>query len=484
MKTYFKLTLIAFVSAFFIQGCQDNDDIATPTRLEVQDFIWKGMNQYYLWTDEVPNLDENRFPNQGALNSFLQNYNKPEDLFAALRVSPDLDKFSWIVDDYLELEGQFQGTTNNNGVEFGLGRISAGSSEIFGFVRYIIPGSNASTKDIKRGDIFTGVNGTPLTISNYISLLYGANNDYTLNMADLVGTTLVANGKNIALTKTVLTENPILVNKVITTGSRKIGYLMYNAFTASFDTQLNDAFRTLKAQGITELVLDLRYNGGGSVLSSTRLASMITGQFTGKIFAKQQWNKAINDYFEAEDPNALKNFFTDKIENTPINSLNFSKVYIITSSSSASASELVINGLKPHITVIQVGDVTVGKNVGSVTLYDSPTFGTEDRNSRHRYAMQPIVFKIVNSLNFGEYQNGLKPDVEVKESIGNLGILGDENEPLLRAAISRITNNARLMPQSKGTNFQAVSNPMENNGFNQMYLEKAPEGLLKALEQK
>ncbi|MBC5863918.1 S41 family peptidase [Flavobacterium sp. K77] len=484
MKTYFKLLLVALVTTFFVQGCQDNDDIVPPATLEIQDFIWKGMNQYYLWTDEVANLDENRFPNQGALNSFLQNYNKPEDLFAALRVSSDLDKFSWIVDDYLELEGQFQGTTNNNGVEFGLGRISAGSSEIFGFVRYIIPGSNASTKDIKRGDIFTGVNGTPLTISNYISLLYGANNDYTLNMANLVGNTLVANGKNIALTKTVLTENPILVNKVITVGSRKIGYLMYNAFTATFDTQLNNAFGTLKAQGITELVLDLRYNGGGSVQTATRLASMITGQFTGKIFAKQQWNKAINDYFEAEDPNALNNFFTDKIESTPINSLNLTKVYILTSSSSASASELVINGLKPHITVVQIGDVTVGKNVGSVTLYDSPTFGTENRNPKHRYAMQPIVLKIVNSLNFGEYQSGLRPDVSVIESIGNLGVLGDENEPLLRAAISRITNNARLIPQSKVTNFQAVSNPMENNGFNQMYLEKAPEGLLKALEQK
>ena len=107
---------------------------------------------------------------------------------------------------------------------------------------------------------------------------------------------------------------------------------------------------------------------------------MITGQFTGKVFAKQQWNAKINAYFEAENPAALFNYFTDKMENAAINSLKLSKVYILTSKSSASASELVINGLKPHITVVQIGDVTVGKNVGSVTVYDSPTFGKENRN--------------------------------------------------------------------------------------------------------
>ena len=482
MKTYFKIPLILIITLFLFQGCQDNDDVSAPVSLEIQDFIWKGMNQYYLWTDEVPNLDENRFANQSSLNNFLQTFNSPESLFAALRVDANKDKFSWIVDDYLELEGQFQGTTNNNGVEFGLKRKSIGSSEIFGFVRYIIPGSNASTKDIKRGDVFTAVNGTPLTVSNYISLLFGSNNDYTLNMADLVNGTLVTNGKTIALTKTVLTENPILVNKVITTGSHKIGYVMYNAFTASFDTQLNDAFGSLKVQGVTELVLDLRYNGGGSVLTATRLASMITGQFKGKVFAKQQWNKKINDYFEAENPDALYNYFTDKINNTTINSLNLTKVYILTSASSASASELVINGLEPHINVIQIGDITVGKNVGSVTLYDSPGFGPENRNPKHRYAMQPIVLEIVNSVGFGAYQSGLKPDFQQEETVSTMGVLGDINEPLLKTAIAKITGTGRIISQKQKTDFETISSSQAINGLNQMYIEKAPEGLLKALE--
>jgi C-terminal processing protease CtpA/Prc len=387
------------------------------------------------------------------------------------------------VDDYLELEGMLQGTTNNNGVEFSLSYKSSGSSEIIGWVRYIIPNSNASTKDIKRGDVFYGVNGTQLTVSNYQALLFGSNNDYTLNLADINGGAFTPNGKNIALTKTVLDENPILVNKVIVSGSHKIGYLMYNGFYANYDTQLNDAFGVLKSQGITDLVLDLRYNGGGSVQSSARLASMITGSFTGKVFAKQQWNAKIESYFSANNPESLKNFFTDKIETSAINSVGMTKIYILTSRSTASASELVINGLKPFITVVQIGDITTGKNVGSVTLYDSPDFGKTNRNPNHRYAMQPIVLKIVNSAGFGDYQSGLEPTFTLKETVSTLGVLGNTTEPLLNLAIAKITGTGRVKPSVPGLELDYFNDSKSINGIqNQMYLEKAPEGLLKALK--
>ena len=483
MRTAFKFTLLLFIATFAFQSCQDNDDIAPPASLEIQDFIWKGMNQYYLWQADVPNLADNRFADQTALNTFLRGYPVPEDLFAALRVSTSIDKFSWIVSDYLELEGTLQGTTKNNGIDFGLSFKPGSTTEIFGYVRYVIANSDASTKNIKRGDFFTAVNGTQLTVSNYKSLLFGANESYTLNLAEFNGTTIVGNEKSVSLTKTVLSENPILINKVITSGAHKIGYLMYNGFYANYDKQLNDAFAALKSQGVTDLVLDLRYNGGGSVLSATRLASMITGQFTGKVFAKQQWNAKINAYFEAENPSALFNYFTDKIESTAINSLNLTKVYILTSASSASASELVINGLEPHINVIQIGDVTVGKNVGSVTLYDSPSFGSENRNPNHRYAMQPIVLKIVNSVGFGDYFKGLQPDFLIKETLSTLGVLGDTAEPLLNTAIGKITGTSRMARQNPGKEFDFFTDAKSIKGMqNQMYIEKAPEGLLKALE--
>lgn len=483
MRTTFKFIIVLFLAAFTFQSCQDQDDVAVPNNLEINNFIWKGLNLYYLWQSDVPNLSDNRFANQKELNTFLSGYPKPEVLFDALRVNESIDRFSWIVDDYLELEGQLQGTTNNNGVEFGLSRKSAGSSNLFGYVRYIIPNSNASTKNIKRGEVFDGVNGTPLTISNYQSLLFGSNNDYTLNMADINGGVFTPNGKSVALTKTVLDENPILVNKVIVSGTHKIGYLMYNAFYSNYDTQLNDAFGLLKSQGITDLVLDLRYNGGGSVDTSARLASMITGTFTGQIFAKQQWNAKIESYFAANDPESLKNFFTDKIGTTPINSVNMTKIYILTSASTASASELVINGLKPYMTVVQIGDATTGKNVGSVTLYDSPDFGKTNRNPNHRYAMQPIVLKIVNSVGFGDYQSGLIPNFVLKETISTLDVLGSPTEPLLSLAIGKITGTRKMKQSVPRMQFDYFSDSKSINGIqNQMYLEKAPEGLLKALE--
>jgi C-terminal processing protease CtpA/Prc len=492
MKSKFNLIIVLFLAVFSFQSCQDNDDIAVPTSLEINNFIWKGLNLYYLWQADVPNLSDTKFATQKELNNFLSGYPSPENLFENLLYKPkslfpgtgeSVDRFSWIVDDYLELEGALQGTTNNNGMEFGLSYKSTGSSEIIGWVRYIIPNSDASTKNIKRGDVFYGVNGTQLTLSNYQALLFGSNNDYTLNLADINGGAFTPNGKTVALTKTVLDENPILVNKVIVSGSHKIGYLMYNGFYSNYDTQLNNTFGSLKLQGITDLVLDLRYNGGGSVQTATRLASMITGSFTGQVFAKQQWNAKIEAYFAANDPESLKNLFTDKMGTTAINSVGMTKVYILTSKSTASASELIINGLKPHITVVQIGDITTGKNVGSVTLYDSPTFGKTNRNPNHRYAMQPLVLKIVNSQGFGDYQSGLQPTFLQTEYLSNLGILGNTDEPLLSTAIAKITGTGRMMQQSLGKDFDYFKDSKSINGLqNQMYLEKAPEGLLRALE--
>lgn len=482
MKTIFKSLFILLLVEFTFQSCQDEDDVATPMNIEVQNFVWKGLNLYYLWQADVPNLADTQFKNQAELNTFLSGYPKPENLFEALRVDKSIDKFSWIVDDYLVLEGQLQGTTNNNGVEFGLSYKASGSKEIVGWVRYIIPNSDAATKNIKRGDIFYAVDGTQLTDTNYNALLFGSNIDYTLNMADINGGVFTPNGKTVALTKTVLNENPILVNTVITSGSKKIGYLLYNGFYSNYDTKLNEAFGTLKSQGITDLVLDLRYNGGGSVTTATRLASMITGSFTGQVFSKQQWNAKIESYYATNNPESLKDFFVDKIGTTPINSLNMTKIYILTSRSSASASELVINGLKPYMNVVQIGDVTVGKNVGSVTLYDSPTFGKDKRNPNHRYAMQPIVLKIVNSVGFGDYQSGLTPTFTLKESLSNLGVLGTTSEPLLNLAIAKITGTAKTKQLTEFIEFEFFNDTKSANGRNQMHMEKAPEGLLKALE--
>jgi C-terminal processing protease CtpA/Prc len=458
------------------------DDVAPPEYLEVNDFIWKGFNLYYLWQADVPNLADNRFANQAQLNVFLNKYPSPEDLFDALKVDKSIDRFSWIVSDYRELEGMLQGTTKNDGMDFGLYYKSSSSNEIFGYVRYIIANSDASNKNIKRGDIFYGVNGTQLTADNYETLLLNSEN-YTLNLADYNNGQITPNGKSVNLTKTELSENPILKNTVIQTNGHKIGYLMYNGFYSNYDAQLNDAFASLKSQGITDLVLDLRYNSGGSVQTAIRLASMITGQFTGKVFSKQRWNDKINAYYESNDSDALRNLFTNTIDDTPINSLNLNKVYILTTKSTASASELVINGLKPYIDVVQIGDLTYGKNVGSITIYDSPSFNKENRNPLHHYAMQLIVLKIMNADDFSDYTDGLKPTYPLKENITNLGVLGTTSDPLLSTAIGKITGTAKMVKKTTGKTFQYFQDAKSINGRNQMYIDKVPVGLLRSLEQ-
>ncbi|WP_264534857.1 S41 family peptidase [Flavobacterium sp. N1736] len=493
MKTILRSVLLIFLLAFALQSCEDEDDVAAPADLQVNDFVWKGLNAFYLWQADVPNLADDRFSNQDALNSFLRGYSKPEDLFEDLLNKPvskypinAIDRFSWIVDDYTVLEQELNGISKNNGVDFRLSRISEGSNDVVGYVRYIIANSDASTKNIKRGDFFTQVNGTKLTISNYETLLLDSEN-YTLNFADYTQSGFVLNGKSVNLTKTTLEENPILINKVINSGGHKIGYLMYNGFYSGYDDRLNDAFGELKAQGATDLVLDLRYNGGGSVTSATRLASLITGQFEGKVFSKMQYNLKLMAGMNAKDLDDLNIKFVKELgEGGPaLNSLNLSKVYILTTDNTASASELVINGLKPYITVVQIGEVTVGKNVGSFTVYDSPSYLSKTNiNPNHKYAMQPLVLKISNVDGFGDYTSGLTPTYVQTEYVTSYGVLGDVNEPYLATAISKITGaTAKRIQDDEKLVLPYFSDSKKINGIrNEMYLESAPKDFLRALK--
>lgn len=470
MKRIHKLLLSLLLIALTFYSCEKNDDsLNVPSNLEVQNFIWKGLNLYYLWQADSPDLADERFANQSELNTFLSDFNDPFVLFNHLRVDPSIDRFSVLVEDYVYLENLFQGVTKNNGMEFTLRFKTGSQTEIYGVVNYIIPNSDAATKDIGRGDIFYGIDGQALTVDNYRSLI--GQETYTLNLANFNDGAITPNGQSITLVKTELTENPVFLTKVIPVDNQKVGYLMYNGFTANFDSQLNQAFGTLKNEGVTDLVLDLRYNGGGSVLTATRLASMITGQFTGQLFAKQQWNSKIQAYFEENNPAQLVNNFTNTIGNSTINSLNLTRVYILTTGGTASASELVINGLKPYIQVIQIGTKTIGKNVGSVTLYDSPTFNKEGVNPNHKYAMQPIVIKTINKDGFGDYQDGIVPTNEQAENPGNMGVLGEESEPFLNTALSLISGNARFSPQDSrkfGTEFKS-SKSLQRFG-NEMYI--------------
>jgi len=461
-KTY--LYLIALLLLVSLSNCTDKDEV--PTDLEVQNFIWKGLNLYYFWLDEKPDLQDDRFSSQNDLNIFLDD-RQPEALYEFLLFDTEnVDKWSWIVDDYIALEQSFAGVTKNNGMEFGLVAFSPVEENIFGYVRYVIPNSNASTTEIKRGDIIYGINGTRLTRSNFNELL--TNESYTVDFGtfEIVDdeAQVTPNDVSISLTKSELTENP--VHTVIThdIDGHKIGYIFYNQFVRGFETELNNAFLQLANENVTDLVLDLRYNGGGAVSTAVNLSSMITGQFDNQLFASEIFNHKIQQLFDGDNSGDITVNFQNNINTgESINHLNLNKIYVLITGSTASASELVINGLKPYIDVELVGTTTVGKYVGSVTLYDSDSFGRDDTtlNQNHFYAMQPIVLEIVNKLGEND-RDGFDPDIELPEDFSNLGIIGDVEEPLLAAAIADIVGlrspqkSIKKLPEvfhSKSTNF-------------------------------
>jgi len=410
--------------------------------LEISDFIWKGLNEYYYWQEEVELLSDDVAQFGGAYSKFISSNSNPEDFFSLLK-HPD-DQFSFLYNDYRELENSFEGVTSTSGVEFGLLYACQNCNELIGYVKYILEGSNAVEKNIKRGDLFIGVNGTTLTASNYRALLFGNQPSITLNMAAIVNGNIVQSTKEVELVKQEnFNINPIQIAKVLDLSSaeldlnKKIGYLMYNQFLADKGDDLNQVFKEFKTREISDLVLDLRYNGGGSIQNCIELSSMITGQFKNQIFAKENWNSKlepliISQYGKDKLVNRFVSFLSD---GQALNSLELNRVFVITSPETASASELLINGLAPYIEVIHVGEQTVGKNVGSITLYD---YIDNNINPSHTYAMQPIVFKLENSEGFVEYSSGLIPDYYIKESLLDLGTLGNEEEPLLRTVLGLI----------------------------------------------
>jgi C-terminal processing protease CtpA/Prc len=428
-----KLLLFLLILSISLTSCfKDSDDeIQFASVLDVQNFIYSGLNFFYLYKADTQELANDAFATESDLNNFLETFASPEALFDFLK--SDQDRFSVLVDDYIELENALNGITLNNGMEFGLVLYPNGSGNVFGYARYIIQGSDADIKGLQRGIIFNTIDGIQINENNFSELI--AADSYTIGLATFDGENITATGESVELVKSNLTENPIHISRTLTIEGQKVGYLMYNAFTRDFDPQLNAAFAQFKADGISNLILDLRYNGGGSVETAIDLSSMITGQFNGQLFVSEQWN----DDRQAEY--AEDQLFNSTINNgEAINSLNLNQVYVITTGRTASASELVINGLDPYINVTQVGETTTGKFQASFILYDAPApnFSRSQANPGHTYAMLPLVFKTVNAAGYTDFIHGLEPEIPLDEDYSNLGTLGDVNEPLLAEALNAI----------------------------------------------
>lgn len=431
MKKIYCITILVGLLVF--SGCfEDFDDTIRPaSNLEIQNFIYRGLNYFYLYKADTPELANDAFLTNEDRNNFLENFESPQTLFDYLK--SDQDRFSFLADDYVSLENALGGVTLNNGMEFGLVFYPDDSGNVFGYVRYVLPNSSAASNDLQRGVIFNTIDGQQINENNYNDLL--APDTYSIGLATFDGVSITPTQISVELTKSQITENPIHIVQTLTIEGQKVGYLMYNAFTRDFDPELNSVFAEFKNQGIEHLILDLRYNGGGSVETAVDLSSMITGQFNNQVFYTEQWNQ------DRQAQYASPGLFNSEISNGDvINSLNLDQVYIITSARSASASELVINGLAPYINITQVGDTTTGKFQASFLLYDAPApnFNRSQANTSHTYAMLPLVFKTANAAGNTDYIDGLAPDIQQKENYANLGQLGSITEPLLAETLNQI----------------------------------------------
>lgn len=478
MKTKFLYISAAILFSINFISCNNDDDTPGPST-SVNDFVWKALNTWYYWQQQSPNLADNRFSNDSDYTNFLNSQQTDELFYNLLFDYGNTDRFSWIVDDYEELDNSFAGINFSYGMDYGLVRLTQNSSAIFGYVQYILPNSPAANAGFQRGDIFTRINGTPLTDSNYNQLL--GQNSATFGMGYLQNGELFNLDEQVSITKTQINENPVYLSTVIESEEHKIGYLVYNNFRANYNDELNQAISQLKSQGITDLVIDLRYNGGGSVQTAVYFGAMITGQFNNQDFTKLTYNsKRSNNNSTYKFENTAK-LYNDNLQQTGtfnITNLNLTEVYVLTTRGSASASEMLISCLKPYIEVVTVGMTTYGKTVGSITLYDSPSSyytSNEGINTSHRWAMQPIVFEYRNSQNQSSPTQGIIPNHEINEIsyLENLPQLGSLNEPLLDQAISLITGAPKTSPIPVFNNQQLfkTSKTMEQFGT-ELYLDK------------
>lgn len=433
-----KLFLLVVVVSLF--SCKDEISDEKSFNAYVNEWIYANMDGIYYWNKDLP--------------AYKKNYNDPEAYFETLLHSED--RFSAIFDDYEALMNRLTGVSPAEvGFDYKLYRESSSNENVLCMVTYTKPSTDASTQGVKRGDMIHRINNTLLTMSNYQQLLE-AFTDQTatlkLGFAEYSGGSLVHTGSKTLTKATNYIENPIYLDTVYTVGNKKIAYLVYNFFTGdpgdeslSYDLELNTIMGHFEAQGASELIVDLRYNSGGMMSSAIHLGSMLVpGLQNGKIFSYTEYNKNLTDYFNSAEykkqysGNPFEEYFTTTIatgkSQVPVHSLGsrLQRIFFLTGNSTASASEMVINGLKPYLPCVLIGDVTYGKNVGSVVVND-------EENPKNKYAFMPIVLKYFNKDRKSDFSTGFVPDYETDDDFDHL--LGDTDETLLATAIAKINGS-------------------------------------------
>lgn len=449
-----KRTIYFFSLLLFLSACKkvvfdeqaSNISYSSTSDSAANTWIYNTMKDYYLWADQMPSIT--------STNMHL----KPTSYFYTLLNGYDtVDRFSWIDSSAANLTNQLNGINTVLGIKYNAFYADLSQTNIVFSIAYVLKGSPAEKAGLKRGDIIYKVDNNIITINNYKSVFQNAS--LSIELASFNNSVFTGTGTSIPLVKAEVQTNPILKDTVLEWGGKKVGYLHYIQFLTNYDDSLRAVFtrfKQYKNNGIDELVLDLRYNGGGYVTSSDLLTTLLVKDLTSKIGSvmnKKVYNNAYTT--ELKKNNNSSDFITNfKSESANISTLN--RVFVLTSNNTASASELIINNIKPFMEVILIGEHTYGKNVGSFTITDP--------QKRWSFGLQPITFKITNSKDESNYGtiNGFTPDYTIIDNILPYKNLGDPTETYLSKALSIISPVAY---KAAGMGIQAISTKIPLHGF-------------------
>ena len=293
-------------------------------------------------------------------------------------------------------------------------------------------------------DLIEKINGNILTTENYLDLYYSS--EITLSLSELTDNAITPT-KDVSLTAIEMYENPILCYKTFDVNGKKIGYLAYNSFDLKSIQELISICEEFKNEGVKELILDLRYNGGGYVITKCVLASMFAPQevVTSKeIFEQEDYNEFFTEYYKKNGISTITRFETeynyDDIDlnvSTKEANIGLEKIYGIISGNSASASEALLSGLMPYMDIELIGQQSHGKYCTGWML------STEDAYDKVPQAIKNWGIYVMVSI----YKNasnetpcmpdGLIPDTEAEDNPFEPYQLGDENEAMLKAALEK-----------------------------------------------
>lgn len=396
------------------------------TQQETNKWILDSMRYFYLWNTGLPAKADTTMT---AINFFNT-------------LKKTTDSFSQII-DFTNIAGTVhKDMLHSYGLDYEIISINDIPQPV-GVVKFVIPGTAPDLNGLSRGNYITRINKKLITAENAAQLakeLMAANSG-TVTKAEINGNTLTEK-EEVFIENRLLLENPLYVNKTWIIDNKKVGYIFYNYFDDYFDDDLVKAFISFKAQNVTELIIDLRYNPGGSLTAAAVITALTAPNITeNSIFIKYAGNPQIGSH-AASFKGMLAVPESEKVVTFADLSggrLSLKRVFILTTALTASAAEVVVNNLRPYMQVIPIGEKTYGKDKGSVIVSDMRD------PKRIPWVMYPITYMLSNANGDGNYSNGIAPAYAINElSVQPLRPIGDSTDILIAKALSIIAEGGRI----------------------------------------